>query len=481
MNPQVADAFKRLYFGKRTGILTCEARAARRAVFFRSGFVVAAKSSLEDDRLGEVMIRHGRITKQHFVDASHFIKSGWKLGRILAELKVIEEAEIETFVRIQLLDIACMQLISPPRRLAFSRLSNVDSLVEAPLSVADILMEAARRTPDVDECVETLKSDERRLGFPEDPLKRFQEVNLKPEEAFVLSRIDGTQSSKDIFAMSPLPDEQTARTLLGLVQAEIIEPEGEPPEPEVEETREPTEKKESLATADREPQIREVEQLFKEIEKKDHWQVLGLPRDADANTILQAFFEGARRYHPDRFRHITDPTFHEKLSHVFMRIRDAYKTLSSREKSHPYQKLADKESQYDKERQEWKAPPSAKATAPPASRDPSEAKSVFSKARSAYKDDDYWNCIELCQQAIELVSDKGEYYHLLGLALSKNPKWRQDAEKNLKIASNLDLWKAEYLVDLGKLYLDAGLHLRARKVLEQAKAVNPGIEIPELD
>jgi hypothetical protein len=147
MNQQVAEAFKKLYNEKRTGVLICEAAAARRAVYFQSGFVVSASSSEEEDRLGEVMIRHGRITRHQFEDASSFIKSGWKLGEILAELNVIEEPDIEAFVRLQLLDIACTQLIEPPSRVAFSPLSSVDACLEVPLSVADVLMEAVRRHP----------------------------------------------------------------------------------------------------------------------------------------------------------------------------------------------------------------------------------------------------------------------------------------------------------------------------------------------
>lgn len=81
---------------------------------------MSASSSEEEDRLGEVMTRHGRITRHQFEDASSFIKSGWKLGEILAELNVIEEPDIEAFVRLQLLDIACTQLIEPPSRVAFS-------------------------------------------------------------------------------------------------------------------------------------------------------------------------------------------------------------------------------------------------------------------------------------------------------------------------------------------------------------------------
>ncbi len=78
------------------------------------------------------MMRYGRITREQFEDASHFIKSGWKLGEILAELNIIGEEEIETFVRLQLLDIACTQLITPPKRLQFSNLTHGRKLVGAP-------------------------------------------------------------------------------------------------------------------------------------------------------------------------------------------------------------------------------------------------------------------------------------------------------------------------------------------------------------
>ena len=336
MNQQVAEAFKKLYFGKRTGVLTCEADAARRAVYFQSGFVVSASSSLEQDRLGEVMIRHGRITQQQFEDASHFIKSGWKLGEILAELSVIDEEEIESFVRLQLLDIACTQLIRPPKRLSFAALSGVDAYLEAPLSVADILMEAARRTPKLGSKLRALKGGKRKLGFPSDPLKRFQDVNLQPEEAFVLSRVDGTQTPRDIFAVSPLSEEQTARTLLGLLEAQLIEPEGtdvvEPKVTEVE-AAEPEDDVDTSQTLRRgEQRDRErasVERLYQEVQFQDHWQVLSIDRGASSEMIKEAFFSGAKAYHPDRFRHITEPEFQEKLSFIFQRINEAYETLSS--------------------------------------------------------------------------------------------------------------------------------------------------------
>ena len=479
MNQQVAEAFKKLSFGKRTGVLTCEADSVRRAVFFQSGFVVSASSSLASDRLGEVMIRHGRITQQQFEDASHFIKSGWRLGEILVELGIIDEAEIETFVRLQLLDIACTQLIHPPKKLTFSALTGVDTFLEAPLSVADILMEAARRTPSIDKHLQALLRDERKLGFPRDPLKRFQDVNLKPEEAFVLSRIDGTQTAKDIFAVSPLPEEQTARTLLGLLEAAVIEPEGDDVvEPEQTRTAEsaPSEPVDTSKTLrgenGRDRDRISVERLYQEVRFQDHWQVLGIERGASEDDVKQAFFLHAKKFHPDRFRRITDPDFQEKLSFVFRRISEAYETLSSPEAKARYESLQDKEDQY------------ARAPEPAASGNgrrgsPEEAAGLHRRAQQAYELEDYWNAIELARQAVDLAPDVAAYYHLLGLALSKNPKWRQDAEKNLKIAANLDPFEASYVLELAKLYEREGLHLRAQKTFDKARAIDPSLDVAQ--
>ena len=46
---------------------------------------------------------------------------------------------------------------------------------------------------------------------------------MTPEEAFILSRIDGTLTPTDIFKLSHLSEEDTARTLLGLLRSGIVE------------------------------------------------------------------------------------------------------------------------------------------------------------------------------------------------------------------------------------------------------------------
>jgi len=106
---------------------------------------------------------------------------------------------------------------------------------------------------------------------------------------------------------------------------------------------------------------------------------------------------------------------------------------------------------------------------------------LFAQAKRAYIQRDFWNTIQFCQQAIEIISDNPEIYYLLAMAQKENPKWRKDAEKNLQIAIKLDSWKPEYLLALGKLYQEGGLHTRAAKVFEQARTLNPSLEEPDVE
>jgi hypothetical protein len=48
-------------------------------------------------------------------------------------------------------------------------------------------------------------------------------VSLKPEEAFILSRVSGSEPTRSVFSLSPLSEEQTARAVLGHLCVGILE------------------------------------------------------------------------------------------------------------------------------------------------------------------------------------------------------------------------------------------------------------------
>jgi tetratricopeptide (TPR) repeat protein len=100
-------------------------------------------------------------------------------------------------------------------------------------------------------------------------------------------------------------------------------------------------------------------------------------------------------------------------------------------------------------------------------------------AQAAFQKEDYFRTIEFCQKAIEIDQSQAEYFFLLGKALSENPKWRHDAEKNLRKATELDPSRPEYLAALGELYQSEGLGSRARRTFDKLKALDPKYPIPK--
>ena len=223
MHPQIVAALRRLQKERRTGVFRTTAEQVRREVRIEGGAIVGAQSSADDDRLGEVMVRRGRITQQQLDDASKLVRGGRRLGDALVELEIVAREEIETFVRAQLAEIASKILNEPPKKLEFRDATTPGKVTETPVPIADAIIEAARQTASVSDDLERLLDHNMVPTLTRDAYAVLETLNLLSHEAFVLSRCDGQSDVRSIFAQSPLSDDDTARILLGLEYAGIIE------------------------------------------------------------------------------------------------------------------------------------------------------------------------------------------------------------------------------------------------------------------
>jgi tetratricopeptide (TPR) repeat protein len=337
-------------------------------------------------------------------------------------------------------------------------------------SVADTLMKEARRTTKIEPHLKALHRDDRKLRVVKSPMLSFQNVELSPEEAFILSRIDGTITPSDVFKLSALSEEETARTLLGLLRSGVVELESAEKGREAAKIAQPARSQtKSLGAPSIDEQRQEIERLFDQFQDQDDWRILGVTPSDDFQTIKRAFQKGTFRYHPDRFHRIKDSTLQKKLSFVFARVGEAFANLSN---------IIDKEPAKVTVNQ-VAAPASEGADTPPQEDAGKRARQLFQQAKRAYDKTDFWETIQFCREAIELVNDEAQYFYLLGRALARNKSWRKEAEENLRIASGLDPTNADYFLGLGELYRREGLASRAKKMFEQAKAIDPDCEIPD--
>jgi curved DNA-binding protein CbpA len=188
----------------------------------------------------------------------------------------------------------------------------------------------------------------------------IRELPIGPEEAFVLSRVDGLSTAADIAAATNFAPTDVARMLarlasLGAITFGAARPvSGAPPvRPNparsgayrigpVTETQEPRASHhpaaaDESAAAVAEPtepvdltleQQRAVAALHERLATADHYQLLGVEPEADAKVIRAAYYEFVRLFHPDRFFGKKLGSYKPKLTQVFARLTEAYETLN---------------------------------------------------------------------------------------------------------------------------------------------------------
>ncbi len=501
LNARVARAMRQAYEGRKEGALVSAIDDVKRLVFFERGELVGARSTLDTERLPYVLLERSLVSTEQIDQAKGFIRSGRKLGQILVGLGHLQNDELERIERHRVVDIACGILTASSSRMAFSEKVDIDRLVLTPVSIGDVFMEAVHRLHDVGGFRERTLLQDYVPSQTADAWAIVSGMKLSDQQAKVLDLVDARNSLGVIFEASPLPEADTIRIVMAFHQAGVLAlkevesiPES-PPEPAAEPNAE------AVPVAP-DPFETELIALYNDMQCQNHWQILGLSRGAAHAEIEAAYKALKAKLEPEAGAPTGDSSFQEKLSFVCARAKDAFVTLSSQSAADVYEKLEDHDPQYQDSKQDWGrfdvSPETLDDTAveteditpadvtPPdvenvEVKDPQEATRLFAEARQAFQDKDYWRTIELCRRAIELDDDNdAERYHLLGRSLAENPKWRKDAELNLKIAKDLEPWEPRYLISLGELYEKEGMMQRAERTYQQVRTIDPDFAIPKL-
>jgi DnaJ-domain-containing protein 1 len=199
----------------------------------------------------------------------------------------------------------------------------------------------------------------------------------------------------------------------------------------------------------------EMGQRFDQIHALDLYQVLGVSPSAAVDEVRRAYYALARRFHPDRFR---NEQIKPRAEKVFGRITEAYATLSDQETRRRY----DEEEKGKAER----------ADSRPA--DTSDlARQNFRSARENLEHGHFDKALGFLQNACQQDPTKAEYFALLGLTQSKNPRLRKDAEASLLKAIELDPASASAYANLGALYERVGAIERAHAMYRKALQWDP--------
>src|SRR5262244_1875854 len=189
--PQV---LRRIFIERLKGTLTLVHGDETRNLFFEAGELRTATSSREGQKIGAFLKRRGWITERDLAWALETVmrKGRARLGRVLVERGLVSRAVLDAEMRRLVEEIVFSTFEWTEGDYRFEPSSGVvDPDVALDLSTAALIVEGIRRLPESDVFRDRLGDGKNVPVLAEDPMLRFQYLPLTPQEAHLLSRIDG--------------------------------------------------------------------------------------------------------------------------------------------------------------------------------------------------------------------------------------------------------------------------------------------------
>jgi curved DNA-binding protein CbpA len=333
---RLADIFLGLQRDLKTGVLHIKSDAIIKKVYINHGDVIFAVSNIKEDRLGEFLVRQGRITPEEHSKADKLLveKKG-RLGRILVDLGYLTPHDILQSVQRQVEEIILSLFSIEDGEYEFQEgpLPS-EELIKLRISTANVIYRGIKQISSRQYIDEVSPSPNTLLNVSQDPRTIFQHVDLDESDREILSYIDGSNSIKTIMSLSTLDSFETLKTLYALLNMGIIEAGGEVEEIAEEKAEETVvhpvheEISEPSAVVSK-GFMRRIEDMYVRLERIGYYELLGVKKDATAGEIKKSAYSILKEFHPDRRFSLPSDNIiiKKKLTSIQSSIIKAYQTL----------------------------------------------------------------------------------------------------------------------------------------------------------
>ena len=316
-------------------------------------------------------------------------------------------------------------------------------------------------------------------------------ARLGPEEYFVLTRIDGRTSLRELVLISGFPEGQALTILRRLRQVGAMYLPGEdparPPPPELdfdsEPPRPPVQIDETLLAEDvdlTEEQKRTILMKHASIAGGTYFSVLEVHRDAGKKALRAARDKISMRFHPDRPAYFKKRlgSYRALLAQIFEIANEAFEVLSDDAKREAYvqglifARAARNGTPVENIAASDTGPVAVRASSGPTGHDRQKAADIFEEACHHQVTGEVPRALSEFATAIGL-DPQPRYLRRAAQAALRAQELR-DAEEYGKRAAELDPQNAESHRVYGRVLRARGHLDEARRALEEATRIDPG-------
>lgn len=219
---EVPDLLTFLHQSERSGVLAMERSDQETKLYLRQGSPVFAASTRDDLRLGALLVRHRRIDQAILDEAlSHQQAAGPRLGQILVGAGVITEAELGSFLKVQVSEVIFETFGWGDGWFSFfERVPPPPTAVTLEMALQNLLIEGVRRIDVRSRLAEVFPDLALAVEMVVNPDRVKHTATLTPEEWNVLFLLDGRRSLSEICRLAGEADEaSTLQILHGLLRA----------------------------------------------------------------------------------------------------------------------------------------------------------------------------------------------------------------------------------------------------------------------
>ena len=306
------EVLAELHRWRATGALLLENPPVKKLVWLKEGAPVFVRSNLLNEALGQLLVRERMINLAECEEGLRRMhESKRQLGTELIEMGCISPANLAYALQLQVEQKLFDVFGWTEGEYRFNPRAAMPAMqIALELTPAKILLEGIKRTYDDARAKKGLGEVEGlTVLLTDDPLDRFQDMGLDPEEAQLYALIDGKHTVRELLDFGALPADDARKLLYALRCANMIHLEQPdagklplpqpivarpPPLPDVPERAVP------------EPELIQrqlVERLAaraQDLRRGTLFDVLGMRPDATELEIRHAFAALAKENHPDR-------------------------------------------------------------------------------------------------------------------------------------------------------------------------------------
>lgn len=216
----VAELLALISTMQRDGVLHILVPDAKKSIFFSGGEVVFATSTVEDDRLGEILWRQGRITLEQLSAVQDLVTPQKRLGALLVERRLISPRDLYRGIQGQVTEILYSTFHFTRGEFLFVEdASAPKNAVRLEQSTRDLIAEGIRRV-EVMNRLEEIFPDRELVPVPR-PMA--VEVRLGEAERYVRHLVDGKRTVARILQESRLGELDTLRALAHLRRVQLFD------------------------------------------------------------------------------------------------------------------------------------------------------------------------------------------------------------------------------------------------------------------